>query len=243
MKLIASDFDGTLCRGGPLTQIDRDAISKWRKDGNIFGLVSGRATIGLIWEQEAIKFEFDFLAGASGGHVVGADKEDLFAYTCDNEKIQRLAMFIRENGGLSCGVALPRNHVDLYNRNHPELDVELMKNIPYTTQMNTYFATEDEARIFVEKVNKEFVGEFTAHQNGGCVDIPPYGISKAVGIAKVAEIFGIAEKDIITIGDNYNDIPMIKAFNGAAVQNAKPEVKEAAKVVVNDFAELIEYFG
>lgn len=243
MKIIASDFDGTLCRGGPLTDVDREAISKWRRDGNIFGLISGRATIGLIWEQESIKFEYDFLAGASGAHAVDSKNEDLFAYTCDNEKIQKMAYFIRENGGLSCGVALPRDHKDLYNKKNPELNVELMKSIPYTSQMNTYFETEEEARIFVEKVNKEFVGEFTAHQNGGCVDIPPYGISKAVGIAKVAEIFGVDKKDVITIGDNYNDIPMIEAFNGAAVQNAKPEVKAAAKIVVKDYAELIEYFG
>ena len=55
-------------------------------------------------------------------------------------------------------------------------------------------------------------------------------------------MFGVDPKDVITIGDNYNDIPMIEAFNGVAVQNAKPEVKAAAKLVVNDFAELIEYF-
>ncbi len=242
MKLIASDFDGTLCRGGPLTDTDREAIQKWRRDGNIFGLISGRGTIGLIWLQESIKFEYDFLAGSSGAHTVDANNEDMFAYTCDNEKIQKMAHFIQENGGLSCGVALMRDHKDLYNKNNPVLDVELMKSIPCTTQMNTYFETEEEARIFVEKVNREFVGEFTAHQNGGCVDIPPYGISKAVGIAKVAEMFGVDPKDVITIGDNYNDIPMIEAFNGVAVQNAKPEVKAAAKLVVNDFAELIEYF-
>ena len=47
MKIIASDYDGTLNHGG-IDDIKRNAISEWRKAGNLFGLVSGRGAPDLI---------------------------------------------------------------------------------------------------------------------------------------------------------------------------------------------------
>ena len=41
MKIIASDYDGTLNRGGISDDV-RKAIDMWRERGNIFGIVTGR---------------------------------------------------------------------------------------------------------------------------------------------------------------------------------------------------------
>ena len=44
-----------------------------------------------------------------------------------------------------------------------------------------------------------------------------------------------------TVGDNLNDIPMIKEFCGFAVSNAKEDVKKVAKHQCNRIADMIDY--
>ena len=45
MKILASDYDGTLRTGVLVDKKDRDAIVKFQKDGNHFGIVTGRIWI------------------------------------------------------------------------------------------------------------------------------------------------------------------------------------------------------
>jgi Cof subfamily protein (haloacid dehalogenase superfamily) len=244
MKLIASDFDGTITRYGKVWEEDLAAIQKWRAEGNLFGIVSGRVLFGIEYEVERHNIEYDYLIGASGGQAEDNKKNELFAYKCGREHILKMAQYIHKNGGLTCGVGYENTHVTLFNvrENSPEIDMELLKNIPYTYQMNTVFSTDEKAMAFTENLNRDFKGIFTAHQNGVCVDIPPYGITKATGIAKVAEIYGIDKNDIITVGDNCNDITMLKAFHGVAVSNARNEVKEIAEYIAENFTQIVEKY-
>ncbi len=48
------------------------------------------------------------------------------------------------------------------------------------------------------------------------VDILPAGCSKASAIARIAEQHGIEPADILAVGDNWNDLPMLE-FSGQAV--------------------------
>ena len=75
------------------------------------------------------------------------------------------------------------------------------------------------------------------------------GVNKGQALAWLARYLGIPLEKTIAIGDNENDMEMIKmAGLGIAVQNALPDVKEAADVVTTkDFsqgavAEAIERF-
>lgn len=42
LRIIASDFDGTLMREASVTYADSESIKIWQKKGNLFGLVTGR---------------------------------------------------------------------------------------------------------------------------------------------------------------------------------------------------------
>ena len=63
-------------------------------------------------------------------------------------------------------------------------------------------------------------------------EILPAGASKAAGLHKLAEILGINHDKTIAVGDNENDISMIKeAKFGIAVGNALDSVKSVADIV------------
>ena len=111
-------------------------------------------------------------------------------------------------------------------------------NLKEFTQANTWFMTVEEAGKFTDYVNANFSKYVSAHHNGLGVDLPPPNISKVTGIKEYASRFDNPE--IYTVGDNVNDIEMIKAFNGFAVSNAVSEVKKVAKRHCNRIADLIE---
>ncbi|NLM24636.1 MAG: HAD family phosphatase [Firmicutes bacterium] len=66
------------------------------------------------------------------------------------------------------------------------------------------------------------------------VDFIPPTCSKATGIKHVAEQLGLSIEQVVAIGDQANDLEMIKAAGlGIAMYNAPQEVKEVAKYVTS----------
>ncbi len=64
---------------------------------------------------------------------------------------------------------------------------------------------------------------------GYMCEIAPAGVTKWSGIAHLARDWGIADAEICAVGDDVNDIPMIRAAGlGVAMGNAQEEVKQAA---------------
>jgi hypothetical protein len=64
---------------------------------------------------------------------------------------------------------------------------------------------------------------------GYMCEIAPAGVSKWSGVLHVAEQFGITCEQICAVGDDVNDIPMIRGAGlGVAMGNALDEVKAAA---------------
>ena len=54
----------------------------------------------------------------------------------------------------------------------------------------------------------------------------------AAGMTHLLELRRWGEaKEVLVIGDDMNDLPMIRHFNGHAVANAAPEVRDAASSV------------
>ena len=55
------------------------------------------------------------------------------------------------------------------------------------------------------------------------------GVSKATGLIKTGRLLGISRKEMVAIGDSYDDIEMIEmAGLGVAMGNSPPEVKKRA---------------
>lgn len=66
----------------------------------------------------------------------------------------------------------------------------------------------------------------------GLVEISSPGVTKAVGLAEVAERLGIVAADVLAFGDMPNDLEMLRwAGHGVAMGNAHPALREIADEV------------
>jgi 5-amino-6-(5-phospho-D-ribitylamino)uracil phosphatase len=64
---------------------------------------------------------------------------------------------------------------------------------------------------------------------GFFIEVAPAGVTKWSAVQRLAAGWGIAESEICAVGDDVNDIPMIRAAGlGIAMGNAQPSVKAAA---------------
>lgn len=108
----------------------------------------------------------------------------------------------------------------------------------------------------LRRVSAAFAAQFDGRLNHNIIHVPAYGftviecfdatVDKWTGIVKLCTRWGIDPSQTAVIGDDVNDIPMIRqAGLGVAVANAKPEVLQIASRVVADnnaggVAELID---
>ncbi len=84
----------------------------------------------------------------------------------------------------------------------------------------------------VEKIWKHTEGLSIVCYDDRSADIMPQSCSKEWGVRKAAGMLGIATEDIMAIGDNENDIGMIRSAGiGVAVGNATQALKEVADYV------------
>jgi hydroxymethylpyrimidine pyrophosphatase-like HAD family hydrolase len=76
------------------------------------------------------------------------------------------------------------------------------------------------------------LGTLTHSSTDGLLEISATGVSKATGLASLAEEHGIGAADVVAFGDMPNDLPMLAwAGRGIAVANAHAEVLALADEV------------
>ena len=109
-------------------------------------------------------------------------------------------------------------------------------------------ATDEEFIALAERLGLHGVSYFVGWS--AWLDIAPAGVNKATALAGVAARIGVAQADVLAIGDGRNDIEMIAwAGRGVALGDAVEEVARAADHVTGTFAaggtvtELLRWFA
>ena len=252
-NIIATDYDSTLYlyHQNGITDKVRNQISEFRQKGNLFGVVTGRSYKWAypIFKQQNL-FEFDFILSDNGAQCVDSDGIYVFSH-----KIKAYKGFAKEYMDLifssgeeveEIGICLecdrynflPDNPegTDYYN-NHK--DIEKLVELDEFVMVNAVCANDESAARLRAIVSKAFGSILSPAQNGRCLDITAVGVNKATGIKSYADIMGVDLDNIYAAGDNYNDIVMVEAFHGCAVENAVDDLKNVAEHIVSDVGDVV----
>ena len=235
MKIIASDYDGTISYRGMVSEEDKAAIKKFRASGNKFGIVTGRDVEVAQWIG-LDGFEYDFIISCTGAFIRGSDGEVLYCKKGKTgEFIEELINKAKELKVrfFTIGDVLEKHYLDVSGKIPPTFH-----KLSEFTHANANFPSDEIAQQFTDYVNTNYSDKISAYRNGCHVDMPPAGTSKVSGIYVYAERF--ENPEIYTVGDNFNDLPMIKEFCGYAVSNAVDSLKAAAKRQCGRICDMIE---
>lgn len=241
MKIIASDYDGTLNHGG-IDDIKRDAIRQWRRAGNLFGIVSGRSADDLLEIPQRNNFEYDFLIASNGAVILGSSGQPEWESRCDGALALPLLEFIFSLGCTWASIHTEtRLIIDLDDneRLEDEFTLGTLPEIRYFNQISTILPDESSAQKVTDAIRERFGKVLNPLQNGRCIDVVSADMNKAVGLYKFLEIIGAHSENLITVGDNINDMHMIAEFRSYAMENAVQSIKDTADCEIAGITELI----
>ena len=248
MKILGSDFDGTLTQGG-IGEEKCAAIRKWRESGNKFGIVSGRGCSSIAWIRKKFPgLEWDFFVAYNGGTILDSNGNILSETRCIDVSANAFVSDL-----LSWGCKFVHVDSDRYLCAVADLDDRPEKVAPEDTvllcqmpvikdfyQISILLPTVEDSTAMVECIRAAYGQWLSPLQNGKCIDIVPKGVNKARGLWRIMEMLHASHEDVIAVGDNINDTDMIREFRSYAMANGVKAIRDLADGIVSDVTEIIE---
>ncbi|WP_130864615.1 HAD family hydrolase [Acidipropionibacterium timonense] len=244
-RLVALDIDGTLVdREGHLPDPVRDAVGRVRDAGVPVVLATGRGLFGATPVHEALGLPSGDLVVSNG--AVTARTQPLAVVsqvTFDPAPVIRQVLDLHPRAlvaveDVGAGFRLNRLFPDgeLNGRMTIESVDELMSRPAARVIVRDPDAPADEFVELARHLGMQGVSYFVGWS--AWLDIAPRGVTKASALADLCRHRGIDPRDVLAMGDGYNDTDMLSwAGRGVAIGDAPEEVKAAADDVTGTFAE------
>ena len=243
MKIIGSDYDGTLNHNG-IDEKKKQQLELWRSKGNVFAIISGRFRRDLIEVYAAKQFPCDFLIADSGAVIMKTDGTAVSEIRCDACVVVPLLNKLFEWGcpwgnidtAFPCKVYADGEECT----DEGEYTLETMPEVSYFNQISTALPDDETAAKVTRLIREHFGAQLNPLQNGTCLDIVRADMDKAQGLRILADYLGADYSDIIAVGDNVNDSDMIREFRSYAMENGVDQIKTLADFITPGVGELIE---
>ena len=255
---IVTDMDGTLLTSDKkISQKNKEAIEFFRQNGGTFTVASGRIYPKVLMYAEELKLNTPFIS--HNGCVIYDYSNDNVVYkrVFDKKVIDILNKMMNDFPDYGFEAAALD---DVYFLRDGEF---VQKHIFDEEFTNLKWINPDEINFEVTKIliahSPEKISELEkivppVYYNYSAFrsdlyyfELAPLGVSKGSALPELKKILGEKAKKIYTIGDNINDLEMIKEADvGVAVKNALPGLKENADFILpytnneNAIAGLIE---
>jgi hypothetical protein len=262
-RLLALDIDGTLVNSrDELSPATRAAVLRAAQAGIRVVLATGRRYSRVLPLVEPLGIDVP-LVTASGALVKDPlDHCTFFRAEFDHATLVAMLKLVDASGfdPLLCGDTFLRGF-DYYQAaaaaRTPELAEYLEMNPdcgrilpglladpPAEAFMSFAMGTQSQMLALETRLQQELPGRLVTHvlrsprYRGFLCEIAPAGVDKWSGIRHLATHWGIPNEAICAVGDDVNDIPMIRGARlGVAMGNALPPVKAVADLVVSSHDE------
>jgi len=256
-KVAASDFDGTIYRDEKISDEDFAAIKNWRAAGNKFGIVTGRAYVMLEPHLKNYGLNVDFSICCNGAVIYDGDGKIVFEtavpknFLVDvmNEPYTKKSLHyaFEASDEIFCVINDEKSWV-LRESKRWLFQVNFIDaaQVPTLTkkinQLALDFTTPDEAQAAAVALNKKFGDKIFAQKNTHSLDIVPTGVNKSSGVENLLQLMNWRGAKVFAVGDESNDLPMIKTFGGYTVATAKDFVKREATAIFDSVGDLLNNF-
>jgi Cof subfamily protein (haloacid dehalogenase superfamily) len=240
-KLIATDLDGTLVRSDEtVSAYSHEVLERVRAAGIPLVGATGR---GPRLIDSCLEFmpEADFLVLAQGARVIDrrdpAGPHTLHAVTVPGTEILGVLEALEAVAGPLSVMVEARDEpgAPLWGESHPAwrypdaLELRARHEALAGPVLKAFAHSPEYDPDELVAIARELVpadGVVVTQAGLGYIEICPPGVTKATGLAVVAESLGVDPRDVLVFGDMPNDLPMFgwAGWSRVAVANAHPEV-------------------
>lgn len=254
-KLIATDMDGTLLNSqNKITDRNKEAILEALEAGVKVILCTGRIFTSALYYAKSLELDTPIIA-CNGAYIAEQDKSKIIYEEPISLETFRKIVEIAEEEKMyyhfyddSTFYARELNDTIMnymnWNKERDEMDridIRIAENpLDAIEKENSkvykiVFVDENRRKLknFRKKISTiegiEVVSSWWSN-----IEIMNEGVSKGKALNKLCEMLNISMDEVIAIGDNENDIPMLKTAGlGVAMKNGEEEAKEAADYIAD----------
>ncbi|MDT9500917.1 fructose-phosphate phosphohydrolase SppA [Streptococcus mutans] len=250
IKLILSDIDGTILDNNH--QVDahlHDTITELKKESIPFVLASARSPHGMFPIAQELNLGANPIACYNGALIVEGNKEHyqtLIEHGLSKADVKKIVALIKKQ--------FPHISINFYSGGDwiveeidqwVQIEADITKESPNIRNFDTLL-TDDSIPIhklllianaqaiqefftYLKRVNFEDASFYLSKDN--YLEVTSQSVSKENALLEIAKYYDISLSQTMAIGDNYNDIPMLKlAGLGVAMANAPQAVKNEADI-------------
>ncbi|MCD8351746.1 MAG: Cof-type HAD-IIB family hydrolase [Planctomycetaceae bacterium] len=252
MRIVASDYDGTLYERGKMLGDVAPAIRAWRAAGNLFGFATGRDFYMTAPEADKWGLEADFYVCLNGGAIFDSERRLLHSRTLEDSLIPRLiqhpaaqaSMHLQLSGVEPLRVVLGEGSwFPRLGFEYEELSLDEAMALRGLGQISVAYTSLEECARWDEALRRDFGDAILPHRNKMSIDINPPGVDKASGLGWLLLDRGWSRDEFYVVGDGVNDVSMIREFGGFTVPGADPAVVAVATKTYPDVPAMLEALG
>lgn len=249
-KMVATDVDGTLIdEDERVTSRTRAAVAALVADGVPFVLATGRPPRWIDPVVEGLGYAPLCVCGNGAVVYDSASDRILYSNSLDVASLAWIAE-LAERVLPGCGLAAERVGASAHDAATPQFVSSPEYEHAWLNPDDTQVAR---AEVFAAQAIKMLIrlpgatsadmraalaphldgrADITYSTNNGLIELSAPGVTKASGLAIVAERLGVEHRAMVAFGDMPNDVPMLLlAGHGVAMANGHPEARAAADEV------------
>ncbi|MCL2487882.1 MAG: Cof-type HAD-IIB family hydrolase [Oscillospiraceae bacterium] len=259
-KLLAVDMDGTLLNSASeLTERTKIAIRAAINRGILFVPATGRPMLGMGFLNELLDDDLPFIVYNGARVVTGKTEKVLFSKSLDFRFAKDIyALGVSRN----IPVVIWRDERLFVSRDCAEIqkyrgisdakmeiigDIAMLSDQAVTKMI--WILPQEQAGAYQDEMNAYFNGHVNCHTSRPyLLEFVDTEASKGRALEEIGKIYGIDAKEMIAVGDSYNDLSMLEyAGLGVAMGNAPDDIQAVCQYVApsNDedgVAEVVEKF-
>lgn len=239
-KILVSDYDNTFYLNDEDIEKNKKAVEEFRKKGNIFVIATGRSYVDIKSKIDLYNIEYDYLIINHGATIIGKNEEILFNYTINNNLISEL----KKDLEIEKYKIKYLNYKPEKSQNNIYFCCKALESrLDFENDNLTKIAVKYDEFVDVGKINRKISEKYSDvnsyHVSKNMIEIISKDINKSKAIKLLADYYNLNNQSIYTIGDGYNDISMVKDYNGYAMKNSVQELKDVSIKIVESVFELI----
>lgn len=255
IKAVFFDIDGTLVSFNThvVPQSTIESLDALRRKGIKVFVATGRQLQSI---NNLGTLAFDGYVTLNGGFCVAGKDEVIYKHSIPNADVDALVHYQETVESFPCafvredGIYLNYKNESVEKLfkmiNFPEPSMRPLQDVLGKTvfQLIAFFSPGQEERIMSVLPHCE-----STRWNPLFTDVVPAGSSKAIGIDKIIQHYGISLAETMAFGDGGNDVAMLRhAHIGVAMGNADDDVKKNADYVTdtvdeNGIFNALKYFN